>query len=144
MEYRKYGNAYYVRIDPGEEIVGTLLDLCRREGILSATFSGIGGCGNATLAVYDPDTASFRTATEEGMLELVSLMGNIAAADDDTLYHHTHAMYTYLKDGEFRSFGGHLVSSDVRNIAEIELRPVEGGVIRKKLRPGGKAGTWKF
>ncbi|MBR0373590.1 MAG: DNA-binding protein [Mogibacterium sp.] len=144
MDFRHYGDAYYLRIDPGEEIVETVLGLCRREGVQSATFSGIGGCGDAKLAVYDPDLDKFQIETAEGMLELVSLMGNIAVADDGELYHHTHAMYSFKQDGAFRSFGGHLISSVVRNIAEVELRPVIGGVIKKKLRPGGKAGTWEF
>ena len=49
MDYRKLGDTWYVRIDRGEEIVACLLTLCRREGIASATYSGIGGCSSAEL-----------------------------------------------------------------------------------------------
>ena len=44
MEYRKYGDTYYVRMDRGDEIIENLLDLCRKEQIASCTYSGIGGC----------------------------------------------------------------------------------------------------
>jgi hypothetical protein len=46
MEYRQYGDTYYIRMDRGDEIIAGVLEVCRREGIRSAIFSGIGGCGN--------------------------------------------------------------------------------------------------
>ena len=31
MEYRKIGEAYYIRMDRGDEIISTLLELCEKE-----------------------------------------------------------------------------------------------------------------
>ena len=36
MEYRKFNDAYYIRMDKGDEIISSLLDLCRKEKIASA------------------------------------------------------------------------------------------------------------
>lgn len=47
MEYRKIGDNYYVRMDRGDEIISTLLEICEKESIPSAVFSGIGGCQSA-------------------------------------------------------------------------------------------------
>ena len=47
MEYRKIGETYYVRMDRGDEIISTLLEICEKESIPSAVFSGIGGCQSA-------------------------------------------------------------------------------------------------
>ena len=60
MEYREYGDTYYVRMDRGDEIIGNLLALCKNEGITSCTFSGIGGCGKA-----EPRTALFPRPTKQ-------------------------------------------------------------------------------
>ena len=47
MEYRKIGDNYYIRMDRGDEIVSNLLEICEKESIPSAVFSGIGGCQSA-------------------------------------------------------------------------------------------------
>ena len=33
MEYRKIGDNYYVRMDRGDEIISTLLEICEKESI---------------------------------------------------------------------------------------------------------------
>ena len=39
MDYRKFSNTYYVRMDRGDEIISCILDLCRKEGIASCIYS---------------------------------------------------------------------------------------------------------
>ena len=76
MEYKKIGETYYVRMDRGDEIISNILEICRKESIPSAIFSGIGGCSSAELQVFIPASGSFETEKIEGMLELVSINGN--------------------------------------------------------------------
>ena len=54
MDYRKYGDAVYIRMDRGDEIMSCVVDVCRSEGIVSATCSGIGGCGEVQIQAYLP------------------------------------------------------------------------------------------
>ena len=86
MEYRKIGDNYYIRMDRGDEIICNLLEICEKESIPSAVFSGIGGCQSAELQVFIPETGSFETEQLEGMLELVSLNGNVVRDDDGKLF----------------------------------------------------------
>lgn len=144
MDHRKLGETYYVRMDRGDEIVSSLLDLCRREGIRSACYSGIGGCSSAQMQTFIPERGEFETETVEGMLELVSLMGNIISGDAGELFHHTHAAFSYMQDGVHRMTAGHLKASTVLYTAEIELRPVRGGEIRRQFDPETGTGFWKF
>ena len=106
--------------------------------------SGIGGCKSAELQVFIPETGSFETEQISGMLELVSLNGNVVSDDNGQLFHHTHALFTYKKDGEHRIAGGHLKSTTVLYTAEIELRPTIGGSIGRKHDPETGTGFWKF
>ena len=131
-------------MDRGDEIVSSLMDICRSEGIRSACFSGIGGCSDAEMQVFIPERGEFETERVKGTLELVSIMGNIVSDDSNQLYHHTHALFTYLEHGEHRSISGHMKSSTVLYTAEIELRPVIGGVIRRRNDPETGTGFWKF
>ena len=155
MEYKKIGETYYVRMDRGDEIIGKILEICRKESIPSVIFSGIGGCSSAELQVFIPETGSFETEQLEGMLELVSLNGNVVSADDGQLYHHTHALFSFKKDGQHglratllpsggRMAGGHLKSTTVLYTAEIELRPTIGGSIGRKFDPETGTGFWNF
>ncbi len=144
MEYRKIGENYYVRMDRGDEIIGNLLGICRKESIASAVFSGIGGCQSAELQVFIPETGTFETESIDGMLELVSLNGNVVSAEDGQLFHHTHALFSFKKDGEHGMAAGHLKSTTVLYTAEIELRPTVGGSIGRKFDPETGTGFWDF
>ena len=144
MEYRKYHETYYIRMDKGDEIIGSLLEFCRKEKILSAVYSGIGGCAEAEIQVFDPASGTFQTRELTGMLEMISLNGNIIADDEDNLYHHTHALFLFNHDGVHETAGGHMKSVTVRYTVEIELRPVLDGVIRREYDPETGTGFWRF
>jgi len=144
MDYRKIGENYYARMDRGDEIVGCLLEICRKESIPSAVFSGIGGCQSAELQVFIPASGSFETERIEGMLELVSLNGNVVTDEEEQLFHHTHALFSYKKDGQHGMAAGHLKATTVLYTAEIEIRPTVGGAIRRKFDPETGTGFWNF
>ena len=54
MDYRKFVDTVYIRMDRGDEIIEGILDICKKDQILSATFRGIGGCGEAQIQTYLP------------------------------------------------------------------------------------------
>ena len=144
MDYRKYGDTVYIRMDRGDEIISRILEVCRKEGIQSAVFSGIGGCSEAQIQTFLPEARAFETQTLRGMLELVSLTGNVICDDQQALCHHTHAAFSY-KDGEGHRFAaGHIRSITVLYTAEIELRPVVGGTIQRQFDPETGTGFWSF
>ena len=144
MEYRKYGETWYVRMDKGDEIIGGILELCRKEGIRSGVFSGIGGCSAAEIQTFLPETGAFETRRLTGMLELVSMNGNVVSDADGALYHHTHAVFSYKADGQHCMAAGHMKSITVLYTAEIELRPVVGGAILRKRDEETGTGFWSF
>ena len=144
MEYRKFGETWYVRMDKGDEIIGGILELCRKEDIRSAVFSGIGGCSAAEIQTFIPETGAFETENLTGMLELVSLNGNVVTDADGQRYHHTHAAFSYKADGQHRMAAGHMKSITVLYTAEIELRPVIGGAIMRKRDEETGTGFWAF
>jgi predicted DNA-binding protein with PD1-like motif len=144
MDYRKFGETFYIRIDKGEEIISNILEICRKEGIRSAVYSGIGGCKEAEIQTFIPESGTFETHTYTGMLELVSLNGNLILSEENELYHHTHALISYKDNGEHKLAAGHMKSLTVLYTAEIELRPVKDGVIRRKFDPETGTGFWSF
>lgn len=144
MDYRKFGDTVYIRMDRGDEIIGSVLDVCRKEQIHSATFSGIGGCGEALIQTYIPENNTFEMQTISGMLELVSLTGNVITDGECEYYHHTHAVFSYKNGERHCVVAGHIKTITVSYTAEIELRPVIGGVIRRKYDKETGTGFWNF
>ena len=143
MDYRKYGDTVYIRADKGDEIIESIKKVCKAEQILSATFSGIGGCSEAEIQTFLPERHAFETRKLSGMLELVSLIGNVISDDNNQLFLHTHAAFAY-KDGERHAIAaGHIKSITVLYTAEIELRPIKG-VITRKFDPDTGTGFWNF
>ena len=144
MEYRKYKDDIYVRMDRGDEIITKLLDICRAEKIESATFSGIGGCGSADIQTFIPEKGEFELRRIEGMLELASLTGNVITDEAGDYYCHSHAVFAYKENGKHRVAAGHIKSITVSYTAEIVLKPVFGGVIRRKYDAETGTGFWSF
>ena len=59
MDYRKFGEQYYIRLDKGDEILSSLVMLCEQESIGTARIQGIGGCSNAVVGVFDPEKKDY-------------------------------------------------------------------------------------
>lgn len=144
MEYRKYGDTFYIRMDRGDEIIEKILMVCKEEGIHSCTFNGIGGCGKAEIQTFISETGTFEMRRLEGMLELVSLNGNVITDENGDYYHHTHAVFPYKVGEDHRVAAGHMKSIMVSYTAEIELRPVVDGEIKRKYDSETGTGFWSF
>lgn len=132
MDYKKSGETIYARFDRGDEVLEGILSICKKENILSAIYSGIGGCGDVTVATLIPEKNEFVPHNKTGLLEMISMNGSISANDNNEIFEHTHAMFSYLENDEIKFLGGHLTRAVVSYTAEIEIRPVQNGVIRRK------------
>ena len=143
MEYAKFDKTYYIRVDKGDEVIASILSVCKKENIKSAIFSGIGGCSSAEIQTFIPEKGTFETLKVTGMLELVSMQGSVTLNGSD-LYHHTHAVFCYKKNGEHKTVGGHIKSIEILYTAEIELRPVINGTINRKTDAETGTGFWDF
>ncbi len=145
MDYQKIGDIVYARFDKGDEVLSGILSICKKERILSAIFSGIGGCSDVTVSTLIPETNEFLPHHIDGcLLEMISINGNISSNDENEIFEHTHAMFSYLQNGEVKFLGGHLARAVVSYTAELEIRPVKNGVIRRKKDEMTGITVWKL
>lgn len=145
MDYKQHGDTLYLRLDRGDEVISCILDICKKEHILSATYSGIGGCGDVTVSTLIPEDNSFMPHNKTGLLEMISLNGNISADDNDEIYSHAHAMFSYLgDDGELKFLGGHLTKAVISYTGEIVINPVKNGIIRRQYDDVTGITVWKL
>ncbi len=145
MDYQVSSSGVYVRIDKNEEILRSITTVCRKEHIQSAIFHGIGAFGQACVATYIPEKDDFLEHQKTGMLELISLDGNISHDEDGQIYEHAHALFSYLdKESGISFFGGHLKSAVVSYTAEIVIEPVSGYGFGRMTDPHTGITVWKL
>ena len=141
MKYRRNGDHILIRIDKGEEILNTILKICTVEKIYGAVFSGIGACSKAVVSSYIPEMNDFTNHEADGLLELISLSGNISR-EDKAPFEHTHALFSYLEDGEQKVLAGHLKLALVSYTAEILL--IVTDTIEKTFDPTVGITVWNL
>lgn len=143
MEYKVFGNDICLRVDPGEAVVKTIIEVCEKLNISCADFSGIGGCESAVVKVFDPKIKDFGETEYNGMLEMISLNGNLTN-DGGKPYVHAHAIFAYIdENGNYVYAGGHLGETVVKLTAEIVIRPIPGNIGRQYKEELGIK-TWKL
>ena len=130
MEYRNYHETIYIRLDRGDEIIASLAEVCRREGINTAQVQGIGGCGRAVVGVFDPDANVYNRQEICAMLELISLDGNVTSYEGEP-YLHLHASFAYHEGGEAKVLAGHLLEATILLTGEIVLTPADGRITHR-------------
>ena len=143
MECKKMGDEIYLRIDKGEKVMETIKAVCKKEKVGGGHFQGIGACGSATLSTYLPAAKNFLEHTFTGMLEMVSLTGNISAAGSE-LFLHSHAVFSYLNvTQELTVAAGHLKEAEISYTGEIVITPTDQAIDRK-TDPQTGIGIWKL
>ncbi len=127
MEFRKFNNYYTVRIDKGEEIAGTIKELCTIEKIKLGSISAIGACNLIEIGLFNVNTREYKTEIFEGMYEITSLTGNITAKDGEVYLH----MHVNFSDETNTVRGGHFVRANVSAACEVIISVIAGEVHRE-------------
>ena len=109
MRWTEDHSRLLVRFEVGEKLPESLVDFARRLGIVSGSLSGIGGVRNVVLAYYDLPARQYVSFEVPGIVELVSLLGNVSLVNGRPFWH----LHASVADREGNLRGGHLVSLEV-------------------------------
>ena len=127
MEYRKFDKKYVVRLDPDEDIVASLREICEKESIHLAEVNGLGALKDFTTVLFDTATKQFISSSFRFPAEITSLWGLITTKNGE-FYPHIH-----MSCGDIRGnvYGGHLSSATVSATAELVISTMDGTVERE-------------
>ncbi|MEW6035371.1 MAG: PPC domain-containing DNA-binding protein [Candidatus Micrarchaeota archaeon] len=128
MEYKRGANEIVVRLDDGDELLSSLKEVCGKEGVKSALVSGIGAARRAEIAHYDTKEKKYNVKKFEGMLEIVSLSGNIALLDGKAAAH----LHIAISRHDYSTISGHLMSAEIYPTCEILILPYSVQIERKQ------------
>jgi len=122
MNFREeYDGSYLLCLEIGDDIIDSIAEFAREEGVKGATFMGIGAIDRAEIGYFDIDKKEYTRKTISGQRELLSLKGNIGFAEGGDIVVHAHVI---LGDADMACSGGHLFSSRISVTGEIAVHPV--------------------
>lgn len=142
MEYRRFDDKLYVRLDKGDEVIAALTSVCERENLTIARIQGIGGCESVTVGVFDEEKKVYNETTVTGTLEMTALDGNLTYYQEKP-YLHLHAAFAYREDGAIKPLSGHLLKAVIGLTGEIVITPSNGRISRKFIEELGIR-IWDF
>ena len=122
MAYRKFGDTYIVRMDPGEEILTQLKVFAEQEGVKLASVTALGAVKDFTVGVFDTGAKVYKSNRFQGVYEIVSLVGTINTMND-AFYCHLHMC---AADQEGHAFGGHLNEAVISATCELVVTCLPG------------------
>ena len=122
MEYRRFGDTYIVRMDPGEEILKELKVFAEKEEVKLASVTALGAVKDFTVGVFDTGAKVYKSNRFQGVYEIVSLVGTINTMND-AFYCHLHMC---AADQEGHAFGGHLNEAVISATCEMVVTCLPG------------------
>ena len=128
MEYRKFSQGYVLRLDPGEEIVTSLIRLVEQENVQLGSVSAIGAAGDVTIGIFSTREKQYYSQRYQGDYEISALVGNVTRREGKP-YLHLHITIGNPVTGEVHA--GHLTSAVISATLELFLQVWDGQVDRK-------------
>lgn len=115
MKWRKTEKGYILRLEEGDEVISSLSQLARQQGIKGGTFWGLGAVEESVIGYYDSEAKKYEKKSIPQSQELVGLQGTISWLEGEPFVH-AHAV---LAGDDFRAYGGHLFSAKVSATVEL-------------------------
>lgn len=126
MEYKRFNDTIFLRIDKGEEILEKIKEVSLKENIKLANLNALGATNDFTVGVFKTAEKKYYSNTFKGDFEIVSLTGTINTMNGE-FYTHVHMS---AGDSTGKVFGGHLNRAIVSATCEMVINIINGTVDR--------------
>lgn len=100
---------------PGDEVVAGLRKFATEANLRAAHFTAIGAFRDVTLAFFDLDKKEYERIPIKEHVEVLSMVGNVAAHDDKPKVH----VHVVVGKRDGTAHGGHLMEARVRPTLEV-------------------------
>ena len=129
------------RMDPGDSITDTLLDVCSNAGVSAGAIRMQGILSSVELAVFDSEKGEYVSAfSATGDLELITVQGNISLMGPKAILN-THVTIAYAEHGQNRVVGGQLRAGTAYSV-EYVIEAFDDVIVERTMDPATKLPTW--
>jgi predicted DNA-binding protein with PD1-like motif len=126
VRYKRFGNRLQVRLESGDEVIGSLTRLAKLEDFGFAAISGLGAVRAATVAYYNTETREYEKHELDEQMEVTALVGNVAHKDDAP-FPHVHATFGRR---DLSTLGGHVFRAVAHSTLEMWLSTEPDHIVR--------------
>lgn len=132
MEWIPHGSEIFVRLDPGERLVESLITVANQNAFPAAAIvSGVGMLSHIELGFFDVDLDDYRRTVVEGIFDLSVVLGNIVRREH-AYVPHVHAVFN---DTLHKTYSGHVIEATCHITMELFLATITSHLRRIKI-PG--------
>ncbi|MFR9780233.1 PPC domain-containing DNA-binding protein [Micromonospora sp. MS34] len=125
------GRVLVVVCDKGEDPVSVVGDALHRYGLCAGRVTAVGGFREAEVGWFDPERADYRRIPVREQVEVLSLLGDVAARDGQPVLH----VHAVLGRSDGSTVGGHLLGAKVWPTLEVIVTEV-APELAKQVDPG--------
>ena len=136
FEYRA-SKELIVRLKHDADLVQSITELARSNGIEVGSFTAIGALERARLAYYDQKDSEYREIKIDSPHEMASCTGNISLKNGEPFIH----AHVVLADDRGNTKGGHLLEGIVF-AAEVHLHRLEGPRLERRYDEATGLSLW--
>lgn len=104
MKWRRDGSRVFTRLEKGDEVHSSLVEIAEREKIAGGWLSGIGAASDVELGYYDLERKEYDRVRIDGDVEIVSASGTVGLVDGKPFVH----LHAVVSDRNCATRGGHL------------------------------------
>jgi hypothetical protein len=133
MQIARSGPFLLVRLDHGEDILGSVAQAVRDEKSTMLVTVGLGMIHDFEIGYFDRGTYIKKHIKEPH--ELLAMQGSVASGGEPRIHIHV-----TVADTKHRAFGGHLISGRAWMSNEIGLARLEGHRSERRFDPERKVG----
>ena len=126
MKVKQIHNKLIVRIDKGEELVDSIMNVIQHHHVTLGSLIGIGATNKVTIGLYDVSTQKYHSKEYSGNFEIAPVVGNISSMNGDPYLH----LHINICDEQHHSFGGHLNSAVISATCECIIDVIDGSINR--------------
>ncbi len=126
-----------VRLEHDTDLVQSITELARSNGVEAGSFTAIGALKRARLGYYDQESHGYREMKVDTPHEMASCMGNVSLKDGEPFVH----VHVVLADETGNTKAGHLFEGTVF-AAEVHLHELEGPRLERKYDEATGLSLW--
>lgn len=125
MKWRRDGSRVFIRLEMGDEVHPSLVEIAERERASGGWLSGIGAASEVELGYYDLERKDYDRVRVEGDVEIVSSSGTLGVVDGRPFVH----LHAVVSDRQCATRGGHLfravTAATLEFVLVVSQTPIE-------------------
>jgi predicted DNA-binding protein with PD1-like motif len=128
MKWRREGARVFIRLEIGDEVHSSIIEIAERERISGGWLSGVGAVSEVELGYYDLERKDYDRVRLEGDVEIASASGTLGLVDGKPFVH----LHGVFSDRDCVTRGGHLFRAVAGATVEFVLFASETPIERTR------------